>query len=107
MNYPEEKKDNNFMNLVELLHFFYIDAKDLTTPKTEKELSEEAKFNPLVLEYKLARVYYENDPKGLNEYKRQMINRFTSNEYIQATRIFSLTYLDKYLENFDNDELEV
>lgn len=107
MDYPDEKKDNNFMNLVELLHYFYIDANNLATPETEKELTEEAKFNPLVLEYKLARVYYENDPKGLNDYKKQMIDRFSPNEYIQATRIFSLTYLDKYSENFTDDELEV
>lgn len=107
MDYPEEKKDNNFMNLVELLHYFYIDTNNLTTPETEKELTEEAKFNSLVLEYKLARVYYENNSKGLNDYKKQMIDRFSPNEYIQATRIFSLTYLDKYSENFTDDELEV
>lgn len=40
MDYLEEKKDNNFMNLVELLHYLYIDANNLATPETEKELSE-------------------------------------------------------------------
>ena len=107
MDYPEDKKDNNFLNLVELLHYFYIDANNLATPDTEKELTEESKFNPLVLEYKLARVYYQDDPKGLNNYKKEMIDRFSQKEYIQATRIFSLTYLDKYTENFSDDELEV
>lgn len=107
MDYPEEKKDNNLMNLVELLHYFYIDANNLATTETEKELTEEAKFNPLVLEYKLARVYYENNSQGLNNYKKEMIKRFKPNEYVQATRIFSLTYLDKYSENFCDDELEV
>ena len=101
------KKDGqDLFNIVELLHYMYINAKGLETPETLKEEKEEANFNPLVMEFKMAKDYFKSNYEGLNKYKKEMLGRLNKSDYIKAFRVFNLMYLNKYTEEYSDDQTE-
>ena len=85
-------------DIVELLYYMYLNAKGLETPETLKEEKEEANFNPLVMEFKMAKDYFKSNYEGLNKYKKEMLGRLNKSDYIKAFRVFNLMYLNKYTE---------
>ena len=101
------KKDGqDLFNIVELLYYMYLNAKGLETPETLKEEKEEANFNPLVMEFKMAKDYFKSNYEGLNKYKKEMLGRLNKSDYIKAFRVFNLMYLNKYTEEYSDDQTE-